>query len=92
MTLKHCIFLRGPPFEDDKTPPDKNAPDAKTPAPAAGVAFFFQGVCFCFFFFLFPFLEVIGTIFVGHQRLVVLVFALFERFGSVIGFDNTVFA
>ena len=43
-------------------------------------------------FFLFLFLEVIGTIFVGHQRLVVLVFALFERFGSVIGFDNTVFA
>ena len=32
------------------------------------------------------------TIFVGDQRLVVLVFALFERFGSVIGFDNTVFA
>lgn len=74
-----------------KRPPIKNAPDAKTPAPAAGVAFFFQGVCFCFFF-LFLFLEVIGTIFVGHQRLVVLVFALFERFGSVIGFDNTVFA
>ena len=54
-----------------KRPAIKNAPDAKTPAPAAGVAFFFQGVCFCFFF-LFLFLEVIGTIFVGHQRLVVL--------------------
>ena len=44
------FFKEALPSRMIKRPPIKNAPDAKTPAPAAGVAFFFHGVCFCFFF------------------------------------------